>query len=148
MPKSLALLCLAALCVGAPGVAQGSTAEPDPIVETINAARASHGLRPLRPSPSLARSAARYSRSLIRADRFSHAGRIHASRRFRRLGEAIALHPGWRPRRRTTVRRWLRSSGHRALLLSRDFTHVGAGLSRGRYGRGHATIWTLQLGAH
>jgi uncharacterized protein YkwD len=129
-----------------PGVAQGSAAEADPIVEKVNEARASHGLRPLRPSPSLARSATRYSRWLMGIDRFFHDDRIHASSSFGRLGEALALHPGWRPQRGNTVRRWLRSSGHRALLLSRSFRLIGAGIARGRYGSGHATIWTLQLG--
>jgi uncharacterized protein YkwD len=83
----------------------------------------------------------------MRTDSFHHASRIQASSRFKRLGEALALHPGWRPKRSVTVRRWLRSSGHRALLLSSRFRYVGAGMARGRYGSGYATIWTLQLGS-
>jgi uncharacterized protein YkwD len=150
VPKSLVVLCLTALCIAMPGAAHAagkSAAEPDPIIEQINEARQSHGLRPLLHSPSLSRTAERFADGLMRADRFSHDARIHVRSRFARLGETLAIHPGWRPQRGLTVRHWLRSAAHRALLLSRSFTHVGAGMSRGRFGRGFATIWTIQLGA-
>jgi uncharacterized protein YkwD len=45
-----------------------------------------------------------------------------------------------------TVEGWLDSPVHRPILMSGSFTHAGAGLAQGRYGRGRATIWVLQLG--
>jgi uncharacterized protein YkwD len=136
----------------APGAKPGhpgakAAASADPIIARINAIRRSYGLRPYLASASLSRSAARYSRGLMRSNRFTHDSVIHAGSRFERLGEALAYHRGWRPRRGHTVRSWLHSATHRALLLSRSFRYVGAGVARGRFGGGAATIWTLQLGS-
>jgi uncharacterized protein YkwD len=123
---------------------------PAPVVTmvgAVNAARARHNLRALRPSGSLRHSATRQSAWMLRTDRFSHRSRIHASHRFRRLGEAIAYHVGRRARVTWMVRYWLASPLHRRLLLSRRFRYLGAGISHGRFGRGKATAWTLQFGA-
>jgi uncharacterized protein YkwD len=116
------------------------------MVAAVNATRARHGLRPYLPSASLRRSATAQSTWMLRADRFSHRPRIHASRRYDSLGEAIAWHAGWSPRVAYTVRAWLASPGHRRLVLSRHFRYLGAGMSRGRFGRKRATAWTLQFG--
>ncbi len=116
------------------------------MVQVINKVRARHGLYPLRTSPSLQRSSKRFSRRLMAMNRFGHASRVSASRRFRRLGEALALHGGRRLKIRRTVRRWLRSSAHRRIVLTRSMRLVGAGVTRGRFGRSRATIWVLQTG--
>jgi uncharacterized protein YkwD len=119
---------------------------PSPMVERINAVRAEHGLPPLRCSEVLERSSTAYAKRLMRSDQLVHMG-ISPSSRFNRVGEALAMHPGWQPQLGTTIRRWLGSSGHRALVLGRSFRYVGAGLARGRFGGGAATIWVLQFGA-
>jgi uncharacterized protein YkwD len=116
------------------------------MVAAVNAARARHGLRPYLASASLRRSATAQSLWMLRADRFSHRPRIHASRRYDSLGEAIAWHTGRSPRVAATVRAWLASPGHRRLVLSRHFRYLGAGMARGRFGRHRATTWTLQFG--
>jgi uncharacterized protein YkwD len=116
------------------------------MVAAVNATRARHGLRPYLPSASLRRSATAQSAWMLHTDRFSHRPRIHASRRYGSLGEAIAWHSGWSPRVAYTVRAWLASPGHRRLVLSRRFRYLGAGMSRGRFGRHRATTWTLQFG--
>jgi uncharacterized protein YkwD len=135
-----------ALTLAIPMTAQAGSAR-DPILDYVNTARARHGLAPLRASNSLHRSATAFAGHLMRAQRFAHDTRIHASSRFRMLGEALAirtgtprLHPG------ATVRAWLRSPGHRALVLSRSFRYAGAGYSRGRFGGHTAVIWVLHLG--
>ncbi len=139
------VLCLA-LALPAAAPARVDNAERL-MVQAVNDFRHAHGLRGLRPSWSLMRSSGRYSSYLMRADIFGHASRIRASRRFRRLGEVLELHPGRRPRVRRTVRRWANSPGHRAALLHRRFRLVGAGRAAGRW-RGHrTTIWTVQLGS-
>lgn len=150
MPKTLVVLCLIAACAAAPAAAnahvEAEASGVEPIVQQINDVRRSHGLRPYVQSSSLSRSARSYSRRLMRANRFAHDSFIHASSRFGSLGEALAYHGGWRPRRAHTVRSWLHSPSHRSLVLSPSFRYVGAGMARGNFGGGQATIWTLQLG--
>ena len=116
------------------------------MLRQVNAVRAAHGLGPLRGAPRLERSAGRYARWILRADRFEHQPRIRASSRFRRLGENLELHRGHGPRVRYTVRTWMRSPGHRALILSRGFRWLGAGTAKGRYGGRAATTWVLHFG--
>jgi uncharacterized protein YkwD len=38
------------------------------------------------------------------------------------------------------------SSPHRAVLLSRRFTKIGVGRTRGNYGRSRATMWVAHVG--
>ena len=116
------------------------------MVKKINKVRAKHGLRALRHAPSLTRSAGAYARVMMSRDFFGHSSHIRAPRRFRRLGEAIAYHRGRRPARRS-LRNWLRSPGHRALLLSPSFRYIGAGVSTGRFQGRRATIRVVHLGA-
>jgi uncharacterized protein YkwD len=119
----------------------------DPILDYVNKARARHGLVPFRASNSLHGSASTFARHLMRAQRFAHDTRIHASSRFRMLGEALAIRVGTRRLRpRATVRAWLRSPGHRALVLSRNLRYAGAGYSRGTFGGRRAVISVLHLG--
>jgi uncharacterized protein YkwD len=113
----------------------------------INNWRAANGTHKLRVSHSLSRSATRYARHLIRADRFGHSSRIRASRKFRTLGEVLAYRPGWRKNGAFALRMWSRSSGHRSTLLGGQFRYIGAGRARGRFGRRLVTIWVVQVGA-
>jgi uncharacterized protein YkwD len=129
-----------------PAAAAGAEPTSLKLIDQVNEVRAQHGLRALRPSKSLERSSFAYAGHLMRTGRFAHARRIHASSRFRSLGEALAYHSGRSLRQAKIVRMWLASPGHRALLLSRSFRWVGAGHARGRFGGGPATIWVLHLG--
>jgi streptogrisin C len=134
------------LALAVPAAAQAGS-EPDPILDGVGDARARHGLAPLRASHSLRRSASAFAGRLMRTQRFAHAKRIHASSRFHTLGETLAIRMGarrWRPC--AVVRAWLRSAGHRALLLSPAFRYAGAGYSHGRFGGRRAVIWVLHLG--
>ena len=133
------------LAGGSGSITRAVGVEPAMVAE-VNRVRAQHGLPPFRFSASLRRSAHRYAGWMLRADFFGHQGRIRASRRYRRLGEALSLHRGWRAQVRRTVQRWLRSPGHRSLVLSRGFRHLGAGRARGSYAGGRDTTWVLHLG--
>lgn len=116
------------------------------MLHAVNAVRAQHGLAVFRGSRSLNRSAGGYARWMLRTDYFGHLGRIRASSSFSLLGESLAWHSGRRPRVSRTVRRWMRSAPHRALLLHPGFRWLGAGIARGRmYGR-RATAWVLHFG--
>ena len=70
----------------------------------------------------------------------------HASLRAARVrGEVIEMHSGGYSRVARTVRNWLNSGGHRAILLSRSFHVVGAGKSTGRFGGRRSTIWVARF---
>jgi uncharacterized protein YkwD len=137
---SLFVLVFAALPASASANADG-----DRMIGHINQVRAAHNLRPLRTSPALIRSAGRFSLTMMSSDRFGHGGRIQASG-FRRLGEALAMHFGRGVGISRTVRGWLRSPSHRAIVLTRSMRYVGAAATRGRFRGRRAVIWVLQTG--
>jgi uncharacterized protein YkwD len=112
----------------------------------INSVRAQHGLPALKRSDSLTGSAERYSSWLMQNDVFGHQSSIQASSRFALLGEALAMHSGHRFKVWSTIRQWLESPPHRAILLHGTMRRQGAGVSRGRYGSGRAVIWVLHVG--
>jgi uncharacterized protein YkwD len=123
-----------------------ASADVPAMVQRINEVRANHGLRALHHAPALTRSADSYARVMMSRDYFGHSSHIQAPRRFRRLGEAIAYRRGHGPSTSRTLRSWLRSPGHRALILSSSFGYVGAGVSKGSFRGRAATIWVVHLG--
>jgi uncharacterized protein YkwD len=142
---AVVVLFLWGLALAAPSASQAASAEKK-MLRAVNGARADHGLRTLRLAPRLERSARAYARWMLRADYFGHQRRIRTRARFRVLGETLAGHSDWRARVRGTLRRWLRSPPHRALILSRRFRWIGAGTARGRLGDRRARVWVLHLG--
>jgi uncharacterized protein YkwD len=116
------------------------------MLDAVNAIRAQHGLGAFAGSRSLNRSAGRYARWMLRADYFGHQSSIRASSRFSLLGENLAWHPGRRSRVRNTVRRWMNSPPHRALILHSGFRWLGAGIARGGLGGRRVTAWVLHFG--
>jgi uncharacterized protein YkwD len=146
MALRLALACVAMSVLmpyEAPAAPRGRAAEHT-MMDAVNEARKDHGRRALSASPPLTRSAGRVAARLMELDVFGHLGRAPAGSGVR--GEALALHRGWRARPRATVRRWLRSPSHRALLLG-HFRAGGAGIKRGRFGGHLTTVWVLHVGA-
>jgi len=120
---------------------------PERMFDAINEVRANHGLAPLRAAPKLLHAAGRKARAVIRSDSFNH-GSSYRNTGFRTAGEAMAYNRGWSTRTGAAIRMWLRSPGHRALVLSQSFRYVGAGIARGRFGGAPTTIWVAQFGAH
>jgi uncharacterized protein YkwD len=118
------------------------------VVRAINRARAAHGLRALRTHRRLARAADAHSRSMLRADYFSHGAFSQRVRRYvslRRVGETIAMTS--RCRARKVVRMWLNSPPHRAVLLSGGFRRVGVGRRKGMLGATRACLVTADFGS-
>jgi uncharacterized protein YkwD len=77
---------------------------------------------------------------MLRHDNFSHNGdgtsfatRIRRSSHYRKLGETLALMPRHVTARRV-VRAWLRSPGHRAVLLDASFRRIGVCGTKGSIG--------------
>ena len=67
---------------------------------------------------------------MLRSGYFGHASRIHASRRYRTLGEIIEMHGGLHARVRTAFREWVHSGPHRSVMLMSQFRFAGARVLR------------------
>jgi uncharacterized protein YkwD len=146
MALGLAVVCLAMTVLmpsGAEAAGKGRAAERA-MVDAVNDARQRHGFRPLRESSSLTRRAGRRAAALTRLGVFRHLG-ADAPAGSRSWGEALAVHRGWRAQARTTVRRWLRSPSHRAVVLGGDFRRIGTGIKRGRLDGRLTTVWVLHV---
>ena len=115
------------------------------MIDVINSSRAHAGLRPVRESRRLNRSAAARARRMMRADFFAHPARLTVPT-FDRVGEVLELHGGRRPQVVGTLRRWGASPGHRQVLRTRAFRWIGAARATGRYHGRRATIWVVRLG--
>ena len=126
--------------------AASSGAAEQRMIDEINHVRAVHGdLPPLRSAPTLGHTAIRFSQWLIRHDLFAHSPSSARQGASRHTGEALAMHFTRRPDVRGTVRSWLRSPPHRALVLTTSMTTAGVGHASGRFGRRPATIWVLEV---
>jgi uncharacterized protein YkwD len=129
-----------------PSPATAAPAEQEAI-EALNEVRRAHGLSPLRESGALNGSSGAYARRMLRFDFFGHGPSIDVAGGFRSAGETLAYHNGWNAQPRRTVRRWMNSPPHRAVLLSPGFRWVGMGVARGRLGGGVATTWVAHVGS-
>jgi uncharacterized protein YkwD len=111
-----------------------------------NEARAEHGLAPLGRDEGLARAARAHASEMATLGYFSHNSPTPASatlsRRLARAGvpsvtagENLALLRGQQDIAAAAVGGWLESPGHRAALLSRQYSHVGFGVAEGHDGQ-------------
>jgi uncharacterized protein YkwD len=145
--RTAGLFALLACALAVPATASAQSPELA-MLQKVNAFRAAHGVPRVHFSRSLAHSAGSYSRQMMRSGYFGHASHIHASRRFRSLGEIIEIQRGLRAGVGTAFRAWVHSPPHRAVMLMSQFKFAGAGFVSGRF-RGHRdTIWTMHFGSH
>jgi len=141
-----ALLAVSAGLVAAlPAATASATPAELKVIHKINGIRHAHGLHRLRPAYSLFVSAKVYSHRMMRSDYFGHLSRIPVASSWRRAGETLEWHAGWRLRPRLVVSLWMHSAMHRAVLLSSRFTRIGVGRTRGNYGPGRATMWVAHV---
>jgi uncharacterized protein YkwD len=138
------LLCMLATALALP--AGASANKSIDMLNGVNWVRGQYGLAPVHYSRTLAHSAHGYSRKLMRSGYFGHDSRIHASRRFRTLGEILEYRRGVHPRVRATLRDWMNSPPHRAVILNGTFRYAGAGFTRGRFHGRRSTIWAMHFG--
>jgi uncharacterized protein YkwD len=137
---------LTLVAMALPAAARAADPEQE-AVDQVNELRAERGLDALQVSSSLSRSANRYAAEMIRRHYFGHLAHVEVASRFRRAGEALAIHWSLSAQPLKTVRQWMASPPHRALLMSSRFRFVGVGLARGRFGSREATTWVAHLGA-
>jgi len=122
----------------------------------INRARAAHGLAAFGAERHLRRAAKRHARDMVRHRYFGHqraggpsfGARLRAAGwHGRAAGEAIAWGCGKSANAASTVRAWLHSPPHRAILLASNYNRAGIGVA------GHApascgpgATWVLDAG--
>lgn len=106
------------------------------MVRTINFVRSWGHIHGLHYSSRLSHRANSWARHLIRTRVLRHS---------RAQGEVIEFHTGGRPRVRATVSEWLRSPGHRSVMLAHKFHGVGAGRAVGYFNGRRVTIWVVRF---
>jgi uncharacterized protein YkwD len=124
------------------------TEEEQAVLDQTNAQRKAAGLPELVPNEKLFEAARAHSANMARHNRMSHVldGKTHADRARAAgyegwyLGENIA----WNQRTAEEVLgSWMRSSGHRANILSRTYTEIGVAVSVNERGERY---WTQVFG--
>jgi uncharacterized protein YkwD len=136
---------LLVLC-GVPAGAAASATPEERMIAKINEARANEGgLRPLRTSRNLQRSAGAFARWLVDHDQFQHRPSVSVSRSYPHCGEALSMHFSLRAQIGGTLRMWLGSPTHRSLVLTTSMNLVGVGHATGRAAGKPRTIWVLQV---
>ena len=162
MRKSRAPLVAAGLAVGcvlpaAPAQAASASARQDrverSVLKQVNALRAQAGLRRLRRSKPLARSADRTALDVVAARSLSHVSpdgtpmdaRLRRRVKARAVGETLAAVPAQRGEASAIVSAWMSSPAHRSQLLSPSFRRVGIGQRRGSFGGATMTVVALDL---
>ena len=145
--RTAVLLALFASLLVVPATA-AATSPQMLMLQKVNAYRSAHGVGKVHLSRSLEHSATSYSRHMLHSGYFGHASRIHASRRYRTLGEIIEIHRGLRARVGHAFRAWVHSPPHRSVMLMRQFKFAGAGFASGRFNGHRDTLWTMHFGRH
>ena len=106
-------------------------------LEGINAERAAAGLPPLVPSTELARLARAYSRDMAERRFFSHSDpdglgvvdrTTKAGISWKNVGENIARNRGFKDPAAVAVREWMKSDGHRGIILDSRYDETGIGV--------------------
>jgi uncharacterized protein YkwD len=132
--------------VAADEAAPALSAEEEQAVALLNADRTAEGLAPLRVNLSLAALARDYAQDMIDRGYFAHAspeGEEFTDRLarygivFRSAGENLGMHSSVA----AAERMLMNSPGHRANILSKDFSEVGIGIGRGPDG----TLYVVQV---
>jgi uncharacterized protein YkwD len=141
LKHALAVVLLFAVCAGS---AAAATPEQR-MINAVNGARHDQGLRDLRTSRDLERSAGAFARYLVRHEQVKHRPRVSVTRNYPHCGEALALHYSLAAQVGATVRAWLASPVHRGLVLTQTMNLVGVGHASGRLAGKPRTIWVLQV---
>jgi uncharacterized protein YkwD len=128
------------------------------LLHAINHVRASHGVRAVSGSSILRMAALHHSADMVGRDYFGHTSptgstftsRIQGSGFVNGYswiaGETLAWGWGAHTGASTTVKAWLHSPQHRAILLSSTYRRVGIGRNCGRFlGHADACVWTADF---
>jgi uncharacterized protein YkwD len=131
---------------GVPAGAFAGDRARERMIEGINEARSSVAHLPaLRRAPELDRSAGAFARWLVGHQNLQHRPRVSVNRAYPHCGEALAMHYSLRAQVGATLRAWLGSPTHRALVLTRSMNLVGIGHASGRLDGRPRTVWVMQV---
>jgi uncharacterized protein YkwD len=146
----------ASSCSGS--AARAATASPGKLRSAllclVNRKRAANGLRALKADRRLQKAATRHANDMLRNNFFAHQrpGGPDLTARLRRAGwhghawgETIAYGCGSMGTPRATVRMWMHSAPHRAILLSGTYRYGGLGVTE-RALCGAGSMWVLDVG--
>jgi uncharacterized protein YkwD len=137
---------------------KAGAAQADEVVRLANAARAQHGLRPLRRSHVLDRSALMKGEEIRGCRAFSHTPcGISFMRTFEqtgylrgraRVGENLYWGSGGLGTPTNAIAGWLHSPPHRANMLGRGWREIGVGMvySPSLFGAQNVWLFVLQFG--
>ncbi len=156
--RGLVVVFLAVVLAGTIGAGSAAAATLTPraaLRVAINAVRVRYGLGPVRGSSQLHAVAQRHSDDMILRDYFAHTSPSGQTVRDRIIrsgfvngyawmgGETLAWGTGTLSGPVSTVRAWMASPEHRAILLSSQFTRVGISRACGHFlGHRSACVWT------
>jgi uncharacterized protein YkwD len=121
----------------------------------VNRKRASEGLKRLKLDRKLQRAAGRHARDMVRHDYFAHQreGGPDLGERLDRAGwngsawgETIAYGCGSSGSPRATLRSWLDSPPHRAIVLAGSYRRGGLGVGSGALCGERGATWVLDVG--
>lgn len=156
--RGLVVVFLAVVLAGTIGAGSAAAATLTPRAAlriAINAVRVRYGLGPVRGSSQLHVVAQRHSDDMILRDYFAHTSPSGQTVRDRIIrsgfvdgyswmgGETLAWGTGTLSGPVNTVRAWMASPEHRAILLSSQFTRVGISRACGHFlGHRSACVWT------
>jgi uncharacterized protein YkwD len=139
-----AVVALTSLLLGLPAAVQACPSDGEAaVVCAVNAERAARSLPPLVIRAQLATAARRHARDMVARHYFSHtspsgrtfidrlraAGYLPANRAWA-AGEVLAWGAAELSTPTATVAAWMRSPGHRRVLLRRRYRDVGVGIAR------------------
>lgn len=160
LPLGIALIAAALIAAGAPSVALGwdnysfSAGQEGEMLTLINQARAAKGLPAYHVNSTLHSVARWRSKDMYDRDYFSHdipnppGGRVFNELHRRGVCYTIAgENIGWNNypddvATQTMFNGWMDSPGHRALILSKDFTRIGIGAFKGTGADYPKHFWT------
>jgi len=162
MTTTSRLLIALAILISAGVLASPASAAKIPprkqLLHAVNHARAAHGVGAVRGSTSLRMVALGHSSDMLRRGYFAHTSPTGSTLSYRiqrsgfitgyswTAGETLAWGWGTRSGAKATVKAWLNSPEHRAIVLSTTYRWVGIGRSCGRYlGHPDACVWTADF---
>ena len=147
MRVRLPLLVIASFVSAAlvPVAASGATTKSR-MKTAINAARAAHGLPPVKAYKPLWRSSSRYAKYMLANDVWAHASNPASGARVSSVGEILGMTTTPGPDVHGIVRAWLASPAHRPILLNRRYRFVGIGLGHGDMDGMTSWVWVVRFG--
>jgi uncharacterized protein YkwD len=101
------------------------------ILNLHNQERTSHSVSALILDPSLAKSAQAHAEWMAKNHNMQHQSLGKIMQGWRTAGENIAM---GQQSEKEVVKSWMNSSGHRANILNRNYTHVGFGIAQSANG--------------